>query len=145
MRSRTLRVSSFSLVALLGVGCQPAPDIELELNDYATLLNETNSLACDCPEELGYSDSVECDQGMGIVGTTKIQCLANVLDGHEEAGKDYLDCANSTLQTFSQCLASDPLCEDDRFANCEAARMTADAACPQLASDIQIAFRACTE
>lgn len=58
-------------------GCQ-GPDISTELDTYTQLVDDTNLLRCDCPQDLGFDTKAECDQAIGYA-------------------RDYLACANAAL------------------------------------------------
>ncbi|WP_146155755.1 hypothetical protein [Enhygromyxa salina] len=70
-------------------------------------------------------------------------CLDDALDGNEQPGKDYLDCANSALRFYVQCLDGNPGCEDGWNASCTNDYTAAIAACPALPSSVQSAFDGC--
>ncbi|PRQ02041.1 hypothetical protein [Enhygromyxa salina] len=144
MRSRTRRGLSLGLLGLV-LSCQQAPDLTDELNEYERVVNEANSEACRCPMELGYDSMVECGDALGTVTNEDVQCLAGVLDGNEEIGRDYLDCASSAYRFHVQCLGLNPSCEEGENTDCTADLAAALAACPQLPADIRPSFFACIE
>ncbi|PRP98528.1 hypothetical protein [Enhygromyxa salina] len=131
------------LCALLS--CQAPPDLTADLNEYQTAINDANGAACDCPMDLGYDSIVECDEAVGTVTNDDVQCLADVLDGNEDAGKDYLDCANSAYRFYVQCLQSNPNCQDGWYDDCASDLTAQVAGCPQLSSDLRPMFMACVE
>lgn len=126
------------------VGCQEPPDISGDIQAYADLLSDANSIACECPEILGYATIGECDDVMSAVDAGERQCLANVLEGHEEQAQDYLACANSAYQQYVSCLETNASCDESVYNDCTMDHETALAACPQLSEDVRPSFNACT-
>jgi len=142
MRTRQHRLWWTALLAL--VACQQPPDISGELSDYADLVSDANSLICDCPQDVGFAGKVACDEALGTVGVNERECLADVLDGHEEAGKDYLDCANGAYERYVDCLETNVSCEEGVYDECTKDHDIALAGCPQLPIDIRSPFESCT-
>lgn len=142
MRSRSHRASWFIVVGL--VACQEPPDISAEIADYADLVSVTNGLACNCPQDLGFATIAECNDELGTVGSGERQCIADALDGHEDVGKDYLDCANTAYRVYTDCLEANASCEPGGLDGCSDDRDAAVAACPQLPAGVQAQFDACT-
>ncbi len=71
------------------LACQQPLDISEDIESYATAVSDVNAIACDCPQNLGYSTNVECDEALGPVGTGDRDCIGTVLDGHEDDAADY--------------------------------------------------------
>lgn len=142
MPPRAIRILSLTLLGAV-LSCQ-SPDISAELDEYTDLLNIVNGLACECPQDLGYASLAECNDAFPTVNAMDRQCLANALDGSEEAGKDYLDCANAALRAYEQCLELNPGCEEGWYSNCNDNFGGAVATCAPLPADVQPAFAACT-
>jgi hypothetical protein len=128
----------------LFLGCQQPPDISGDIGTYADLLSDANSLACECPQILGYATISECDDAMSAVSSGERQCLANVLEGHEDEAKDHLECANAAYQQYVDCLGTNVSCEESVYNDCTMDHETALAACPQLSEGVRPSFDACT-
>jgi hypothetical protein len=142
MLSRRLPVLLLGLMPTLG-GCQ-GPDISPELDAYQQLVDDTNLLRCDCPQDLGFDTKAECDQAIGYVTTAERQCLEDAVDGEEADAQDYLGCANAALQNYEQCLAANVNCEAGANDACASVYSSTVAQCTQLPSDIRAVFLACT-
>ena len=143
MHTRLPHAWSFGLLLLLA--CSEPPDISHELADYAGLLNDTTSLSCACSLLLDYWDTFECNEALPSVGMDEWRCLTEVLEGHEEAARDYLVCASAAYQPYVDCLSMNYSCSQELYDDCTADHAAALASCPQLPSDVQSAFEACTE
>lgn len=133
-----LRLGPLALFA-----CQRSPDISVEIQDYASLLSDARDLACDCPEDLGYPTVSDCGEALKPVGTNERDCLAAVLDGHEEDAKAYLDCANAAYRDYVDCLAGNVSCADGWYDQCTADHEDAMAVCPQLPAEVDSSVLAC--
>ena len=137
----------FALIAYASVvvmlSCTDAPDISSELNEYERLVNDTNGVACECPLDLGFAGSSECLEVYGTVSADERQCLGDALVGAEDEGKAYLDCANTSLQFYLQCLEANVSCDDGGYDQCRGPFDADIAACPALPADAKSAFDAC--
>ena len=142
MRTRQRRLWWLGLLAL--VACQQPPDISGKLEDYAILVSDARSLICDCPETVGFPGKVACDEGLGPVGINDRECLTDVLDGYEEAGEEYLVCANGAYERYVDCLEVNVSCEEGVYADCTKDHDVALAGCPQLPIEIRSLFESCT-
>ena len=141
--------SRTALAVILGglsftLSCQSPVDLSDEIDEYASLLNEATAEACDCPQVLGYSGIGECTDALGEVTPEDQDCAATALEGSEDEGKAYLDCANAALRDYADCLADNTSCDDTWYDDCSKDRTDALAACPALPSDVDAAFSACT-
>ena len=70
--------------------------------------------------------------------------MRNALDGHEDAGKDCLDCAITAYQIYANCLEANVSCEAGVFDGCTDDHDAAVAACPKLPDGARSQFVACT-
>ena len=143
MPTRLSRLWSFGPLLLLA--CAQPPDISDDIEEYANLLSDANHRACDCPQVLGYSSKVECDEALGLIGTGERQCFATVLEGHEEAARDYLACANAAYQVYVDCLETNLDCDSGFYDQCTADHEAALSSCPLMPVDTQSAFEACAD
>jgi len=143
MLTRSHRATWFGLIAL--VGCQQPPDISGDIDTYASLVSDANSLTCNCPEILGYSTISECDDVLGVVGLNERECISTVLKGHEDAAREYLVCASAAYQGYVDCLETNVDCEESVYNDCAAEHEDAMASCPLLPADTQSAFEACVD
>ena len=136
--------STLMLVLALGAccSCSQPPDLAPLIADYASLLNETNYLACSCPLILGYSTSVECDDAVGTVSEPERACMSSVLEGSEEEGQSYLECMTVAYTDYSLCLESNVDCEQTLYEACSSELTAATSSCPKLESHAD--FAACT-
>ncbi len=142
MSSRPSRAPWFIILMLLAA-CQQT-DISAEVDEYVVLLNSGVARTCECPEDVGYASLGECLDDLGQLGDLETQCLADALEGEEDAGKGYLDCANVALQDYSDCLESNTGCVDGWNDDCAADRQAALGACPPLPSSVAGPFALCT-
>ena len=126
-----LRAASLASLGL--AGCATPADITQELNDYVSLLNDTNALLCSCPDDLGYASVVECDEALGTVGDSDRTCVESALEGEDEAN-EYLRCANSALEVFEQCLELNSSCEPGEHTACQDGYSEELAMCDQVSS-----------
>jgi len=62
MRPRLVRLWSFGPLLVVACADEP-PDISGDIENYAVLLTEARSSLCDCPQLVGYPDSIQCDEG----------------------------------------------------------------------------------
>ena len=141
MRTRLPRLWSFGLVLLLG--CAEPPDISGDIETHADLRSDVNSLLCECAQLLGYADSIQCSDALGPVGISERDCMAAVLEGHEEAALEYIACANAAYQGYADCLGTNASCEQVIYDDCTADHDSALASCPLMPADVQSAFEAC--
>lgn len=134
------------LAASIGpLACASPPDLTEELNAYVTLLNDTNMRVCDCYEDVGFSGYSECLDAMGVVDDGDRACVEAVLEGQEEEGNAFLECANSALSSFDQCLELNGLsCEPDGTTTCQDSYAMDVAACSQLPSASLASIADCT-
>ena len=139
------RRTRLAFVPVLVLSCQEPVDISSELNEYETLVNDTNGSRCTCYMDLGYSSIVECDDDWDTITSAQRECMDGALAGHEDAAKDYLDCVNTGLQFYSQCLDANVDCEEGSVDSCTDDYMATVAACPALPTDAQTAFDTCLE
>lgn len=143
MRSRLPRPWPFGM--LLVLACAEPPDISGGIETFANLRSTTNTLLCNCPGLLGYADSIQCDDALPPVDSGARQCMTTVLDGHEDAAKEYLTCANARYELYVQCLETNVSCEADIYNDCTADHESALASCPLMPVDVQSAFEACAD
>ena len=142
MLTRRIRLLAFAPVVTV-LACQEPPDITPDLNEYETLVNNANASACECFAELGYTTPSECEADLPEVSITGRQCMDDALAGHEEAGKDFLDCANMALQFYVQCLDANVDCDPAAYDTCSSDYMATLSSCPALPADAESAFNAC--
>jgi hypothetical protein len=143
MPTRLPRPWSFGPLLLLA--CAQPPDISDDIETYASLLTDARFQSCNCPQLLGFADSIQCDEALGQVGTGERQCFATVLKGHEEAAREYLTCANAAYQVYVDCLETNVDCEQGIYDDCTADHEDALASCPLMPVDTQSAFEACAD
>jgi len=143
MRSRPPRPWSFGPLLLLA--CAKPPDIAGDIESYSDSRTDANVLSCDCPQLLGFADSIQCDEALGPIGTTARQCFAMVLDGHEDAAQEYLECATAAYGVYVNCLETSVSCEQDIYDGCTADHQGALASCPQLPASVQSMFESCVD
>lgn len=143
MRPRPPRPWLFGLVLLLA--CAKPPDIAEDIESFAGLLTDARWLLCDCPFLLGYADRIQCDEALGSVGIGERQCFTTVLDGHEDAAKEYLTCANATYEVYVHCLETNVSCESGIYTDCTDEHEDRLAMCPLMPVDVQLAFEACAD
>lgn len=65
--------------------------------------------------------------------------------GHEDPGKEYLDCANVALQFYLQCLDANVDCEDGAYESCTSDYMVVVGECPALPAGAQSMFDGCIQ
>lgn len=144
MRSRPTHARWLRLTPLVLFACQRPPDISAELDEYTSLLSDANDLACNCPEDLGYATTTECREVLSPVDANEYECLVQVLDGHEDEAKAYLDCANAAYRGYADCLAENVDCTEGWYDGCTADHEGAMASCTQLPATVESAVTACT-
>jgi hypothetical protein len=141
MRARLPLACSFGLL----LACSEPPDISLELEQYAMLLMDADSQLCRCAILFGYMTYMECSEAMGTVGADEWECLTEALEGHEEAARDYLACANEAYEVYVDCLELIKICDPEIYDACITAHEAELASCPKLPADVQSEFEACTQ
>ncbi|MCA9697563.1 MAG: hypothetical protein KC431_08565 [Myxococcales bacterium] len=129
-------------LAALALACSKPPDISGELDDYAYQINDVAAETCECPQDVGYATYAECVDDLSVTDAER-DCRATVLEGHEEAGKEYLDCAVEALNGYVDCLAMNPGCADGWWADCTSAYLDTVGGCPQLPSAVAEDFAQC--
>ncbi|NVB37243.1 hypothetical protein G6O69_36820 [Pseudenhygromyxa sp. WMMC2535] len=70
-------------------------------------------------------------------------CLADSLEGFEEEGKRYLDCANPVMEDYGNCLSMNPGCEAGWYDDCTVAYQDAIEMCPELPDGARNKFITC--
>ena len=141
MRPRHAWVLLGSLTAT--IGCARPPDLSAELEEFTVQVNSARARACSCPELLGYSSGIECDDALGELGDEDIQCMTDVLEGHEDVGQDHIVCATAAYESYAACLEANTSCEEMVLNDCDKARTDAVDACPELPAGVHQSFWAC--
>lgn len=131
-----------SIIAALA--CVP-PDITPEVQQHASLLNETADLACQCPSDVGFEGYYECTEALGLVAAGGEECVLDAFEGHEKEALDYLSCANAALEDFSMCLSTNPGCLEGWYDDCAIGVGTALAQCPRLPTEAADAYNECRQ
>ena len=125
------------------IACAKPPDLSADLDEFASQVNSARARACDCPELLGYSSRIECDDALGRLGDEDIQCMEDVLEGHEDVGQELLPCASAAYESYAACLQANTSCEEMVLNDCDKARTDAVDACPELPTGVHQSFWAC--
>ncbi|MCA9686337.1 MAG: hypothetical protein KC457_29490 [Myxococcales bacterium] len=128
---------------ILGLlSCSKPPDISGELEEYANLLNAIAGETCECPDDAGFATVDECVDVL-LVDADERACQADAFEGHEDAGKDYLDCAIGALDDYLDCLSMNPGCAVGWWDDCTTTYQDAEAACPRASAAVQDQFSGC--
>lgn len=125
---------------MLCLGCG-APDISGSITEYIAAVDGSRTRSCFCPELQGYSSATECADGVGQVGSEGEACIADALEGKEEEGREFLDCAAEALWTYTDCLATNDSCEESVLMSCQSDRDASLDTCP--GSELRLAVSAC--
>ncbi|MCA8972771.1 MAG: hypothetical protein KDC95_23495 [Planctomycetes bacterium] len=139
MRSRSL---SALLLTLTALSCQ-RPDLSGVLLDHEDMLNDRYGAVCECPTAAGFASLADCDDAFVSIGEEHTDCMADALAGHETEGQEYLECANSSLMNYIQCLDANDNCEESKYQSCTDTYESAISTCSSLPADVKVAFDAC--
>ena len=139
---RSARILVLGALLPLG-GCSEPPDLSPDIETYASRINASRSALCLCPQDVGYPGVLECQDGLGRVDVAGEQCIADALEGSEDAGKEYLDCANAAYADYVACLEVNETCEDGWIDGCNADHTSALSSCTPLAQGFDPAFATC--
>lgn len=139
MTGRALSVGLCAFL-LLALGCT-APDISGSIGEYVSAVDGGLLRSCDCAQLFGYSTIDECTEGLGQFGAEGEVCIAGALEGQEEQGREFLDCAAMAQREFTDCIVENSSCEESVLAACTASRDAALDACPS--GEVRAAVEEC--
>lgn len=135
----------FPLLALCTLAaCKDPTNEKLSdlIDEYDYERDTTRELLCECPGELGFPTTQECEADIGDVGSVKA-CLADAFEGNEQLGVDYFTCVVPIERSYWMCLEDYAGCAPSWFATCDMQDVEALETCPDLPADVGEAYVAC--
>lgn len=136
------------LLALTVIACKNPERDELinALDDYDEERSAVWGLLCQCPSTLGFSTSEECEADDPPYTASQKECIADVFEGTEGTGIDYLSCLTPLQAELWDCLLGySGSCEPDWSTTCTDAYNAALPDCPTISSSKAAAVSACLE
>lgn len=99
-----------AVLAALAASCGEslAERVDVLIDEF----DRMNSLYCDCYEQYGFEDRVECELDDAVLPAER-RCIAEAFARDESASMEYIDCLLPLRREFNACLDSRLECESE--------------------------------